>query len=79
MNGVVQGELEFYVNGVGQGVAALNMPSLLYAVVDMYGKCAQVTLTQPSIYQDFSETGKGEYVFSKKKKSFFELRFFFLD
>ncbi|KAF2354220.1 Transposase Tc1-like [Trinorchestia longiramus] len=41
------GELEFYVNGESQGVAAVNLPPLLYAVVDMYGKCAQISLTSP--------------------------------
>ncbi|KAK7071520.1 Neuralized-like protein 4, partial [Halocaridina rubra] len=43
-----QGDLKFYVNGECQGIAAGNLPQILYAVVDMYGKCAQVTLTAPS-------------------------------
>ncbi|KAB7508105.1 Neuralized-like protein 4 [Armadillidium nasatum] len=43
-----RGELLFYVNGDCQGVASCNIPSIVYAVVDMYGKCAQVTLTSPS-------------------------------
>lgn len=44
----IQGDLKFFVNGECQGVAAVNLPQILYAVVDMYGKCAQVTLTAPS-------------------------------
>ncbi|KAK8742036.1 hypothetical protein OTU49_002070, partial [Cherax quadricarinatus] len=43
-----QGDLKFFVNGESQGVAAANLPQMLYAVVDMYGKCAQVTVTAPS-------------------------------
>lgn len=37
-------ELMFYVNGVCQGVAAENLPERLFAIVDLYGKCAQVTI-----------------------------------
>ena len=40
------GELHFYVNGIDQGVAATGLPSKLYAVIDMYGKCAQVSLIE---------------------------------
>ena len=36
------GDLIFFVNGVSQGIAASNLPSRVLAVVDMYGKCAQV-------------------------------------
>eukprot|EP00095_Tigriopus_kingsejongensis_P009407 maker-scaffold143_size313727-snap-gene-1.19 protein:Tk09407 transcript:maker-scaffold143_size313727-snap-gene-1.19-mRNA-1 annotation:"neuralized-like protein 4-like" len=38
------GDLIFYVNGVSQSIAAANLPARVYAVVDMYGKCAQVTI-----------------------------------
>ena len=41
----LQGDLLFFVNGVSQGVAATNIPDHVFAVIDMYGKCAQVTLT----------------------------------
>ncbi|XP_013115152.2 neuralized-like protein 4 [Stomoxys calcitrans] len=37
-------ELEFYVNGESQGVAAVNMPKTLWALVDLYGRCVQVSL-----------------------------------
>lgn len=43
------------MNGESQGVAANDLPPLLYAVVDMYGKCAQITLTQPAHTPDSSE------------------------
>lgn len=38
------GDLHFFVNGVNEGVAASNVLSNIYAVVDLYGKCSQVTL-----------------------------------
>jgi len=34
----------FYVNGVSQGVAADDLPARVFAVIDLYGKCAQVTI-----------------------------------
>ena len=37
-----QGDLIFFVNGVSQGMAASNLPQTVFAVIDMYGKCAQV-------------------------------------
>ncbi|KAG7212691.1 hypothetical protein KM043_012968 [Ampulex compressa] len=40
-------ELIFYINGVSQGVAVTNIPERLFAVVDMYGDCVQVTITHP--------------------------------
>ncbi|XP_067658409.1 neuralized-like protein 4 isoform X2 [Haliotis asinina] len=39
-----QGVLHFYVNGMDQGPAATGIPTRVYAVVDMYGKCAQVSI-----------------------------------
>nr|CAD7580282.1 unnamed protein product [Timema californicum] len=41
-----ENELVFYMNGVCQGVAAEDLPSKVYAVVDMYGKCAQVSIVE---------------------------------
>ena len=38
------GALHFFVNGVDQGPAVTGIPNKVYAVVDMYGKCAQVTV-----------------------------------
>ncbi|KAK9298978.1 hypothetical protein QLX08_007891 [Tetragonisca angustula] len=42
-------ELIFYINGVSQGVAVSNIPERIFAVVDMYGDCVQVTITHPQI------------------------------
>ena len=42
------------MNGESQGIAATDLPPLLYAVVDMYGKCAQITLTHPAHSPDSS-------------------------
>lgn len=43
----LQGELVFYVNGLPQGVAATNIPPQVFAVINMYGNCIQVTTVQP--------------------------------
>lgn len=40
-----QGELIFYINGVSYGVAAEYVPPNVFAVVDVYGEIAQVTVT----------------------------------
>lgn len=44
----VKGELKFFLNGKSLGVAAKNIPEKVYGIVDLYGKCAQVTLTPQS-------------------------------
>ncbi|CAL1286035.1 unnamed protein product [Larinioides sclopetarius] len=38
------GDLHFFVNGIDQGISAHNVTGTVYAVIDMYGKCAQVTI-----------------------------------
>lgn len=48
------GALHFYVNGEDQGQAACGIPAKVYAVVDMYGKCSQVTIVSPD---SIRETG----------------------
>lgn len=40
----VKGELIIYINGEPQGVAAEGLPCLVYALVDLYGKCVQVSI-----------------------------------
>ena len=39
-----RGELRIHVNGIDQGVAAVNVPEKVYAVVDVYWGCKQVTV-----------------------------------
>lgn len=39
-----QGDLIFYVNGDSQGLAAKNIPKNVYALVNLYGKCGQVSI-----------------------------------
>lgn len=39
-----RGELHLWVNGQDCGPAANGLPSRLWAVVDLYGKCTQVTV-----------------------------------
>lgn len=43
-----EGNLHYYLNGVDQGVVCRDLPSGLYAVIDLYGQCAQVTITSGS-------------------------------
>lgn len=45
------GDLIFFVNGVAQGVAASGLPPRVYAVIDMYGKCAQVSLMDNTLQE----------------------------
>ncbi len=48
---VSQGDLIFYINGVSQGIAANNIPKPVYALVNLYGKCVQVSMFPPSVEQ----------------------------
>ncbi|XP_076270318.1 neuralized E3 ubiquitin protein ligase 4 isoform X2 [Rhynchophorus ferrugineus] len=43
-----EGDLIFYINGESQGVAAEGLPNVVYAIVDLYGKCVQVSITSPT-------------------------------
>ena len=38
------GELHIFMNGEDRGVAATEIPSKVYAVIDLYGKCTEVTI-----------------------------------
>uniref|UniRef100_A0A8D0D4H4 Neuralized-like protein 4 n=1 Tax=Sander lucioperca TaxID=283035 RepID=A0A8D0D4H4_SANLU len=43
------GDLHYYINGVDQGVACTGLPSgKVYAVIDLYGQCVQVSITSSS-------------------------------
>ncbi|XP_048476021.1 neuralized-like protein 4 [Rhincodon typus] len=42
------GDLHYFINGVDQGVACSGLPPELYAVVDLYGQCVQVSITSGS-------------------------------
>ena len=37
-----EGALHYFINGEDQGVAMENVPAGVYAVIDLYGVCAQV-------------------------------------
>ncbi|XP_010572600.1 PREDICTED: neuralized-like protein 4, partial [Haliaeetus leucocephalus] len=43
------GELRLWVNGRDWGVAAAGLPPRVWAVVDLYGKCTQVTVVPPEM------------------------------
>ena len=36
--------LHLYVNGVDQGIVTRDVPPIVYALVDLYGQCEQVTI-----------------------------------
>lgn len=60
-----QGELHLWVNGQDCGPAASGLPSRLWAVVDLYGKCTQVTVVscEPPLdteSEDPEESEEGE-------------------
>ncbi|XP_054716329.1 neuralized-like protein 4 [Uloborus diversus] len=38
------GDLHFFINGSDQGISARKVTGTIYAVVDLYGKCAQVSI-----------------------------------
>uniref|UniRef100_A0A671VS71 Neuralized-like protein 4 n=1 Tax=Sparus aurata TaxID=8175 RepID=A0A671VS71_SPAAU len=44
------GDLHYYINGVDQGVACSGLPPGrdVYAVIDLYGQCVQVSITSSS-------------------------------
>ncbi|TRY73920.1 hypothetical protein TCAL_09119 [Tigriopus californicus] len=46
-----QGDLIFFVNGVSQSVAASQLPAKVFAVVDLYGKCARVSIMDNSVQE----------------------------
>ena len=42
------GALNFFVNGIDQGVAATNVPERVFGVIDLYGQASQATIVQSS-------------------------------
>uniref|UniRef100_A0A8C9W3L4 Neuralized-like protein 4 n=1 Tax=Scleropages formosus TaxID=113540 RepID=A0A8C9W3L4_SCLFO len=42
------GDLHYYINGVDQGMACAGLPPEVYAVIDLYGQCVQVSITSSS-------------------------------
>ncbi|XP_031441146.1 neuralized-like protein 4 isoform X2 [Clupea harengus] len=42
------GDLHYYINGVDQGVACTGLPLDVFAVIDLYGQCVQVSITTSS-------------------------------
>lgn len=51
-----KGELIFFINGDSQGVAATNIPSNVHALVNLYGKCGQVTVVSDEIPAEEEES-----------------------
>ncbi|XP_034336317.2 neuralized-like protein 4 isoform X1 [Magallana gigas] len=47
------GTLHYFLNGADQGAACSDVPHGIFAVIDLYGQCAQVSITSGSgVYQD---------------------------
>lgn len=40
------GMLHFFINGEDMGAAPIEVPSSVFAVIDLYGQCAQVSITR---------------------------------
>jgi neuralized-like protein 4 len=40
------GTLHFFINGEDIGAAPIEVPPNIYAVIDLYGQCAQVSITR---------------------------------
>ncbi|XP_041037273.1 neuralized-like protein 4 isoform X1 [Carcharodon carcharias] len=61
----LNGDLHYYINGVDQGVACSGLPPELYAVVDLYGQCVQVSITSgsPPVDNSFSLSNATEKSF----------------
>ena len=45
----IGGKLKFYVNEVDQGTAEDNLPPVVYPMVDLYGKCTQISIVPPAV------------------------------
>ena len=41
------GSLHFFVNGVDLGVATTDIPQNVFAVVDLYGRCVEISIYKP--------------------------------
>ncbi|CAG9781935.1 unnamed protein product [Diatraea saccharalis] len=49
-------ELMFYINGRCIGLAARDLPSKVFAVIDLYGQCVQVSITHSSSMRPIMES-----------------------
>lgn len=49
-----EASLHLFFNGVDQGVAAKDVPGSCYGVVDLYGKCDKVTISDPKVKSELS-------------------------
>ena len=47
----IRGKLKFYVNGKDQGTAEDNLPPVVYPIVDLYGRCTQISIVLPGKYK----------------------------
>ena len=58
-----EGTLRYTINGEDQGLACDNIPPNVYAVVDLYGQCAQVSTETEfkisNVSGDYIQRGNG--------------------
>ncbi|XP_076364931.1 neuralized-like protein 4 isoform X2 [Tachypleus tridentatus] len=69
-----ENRLHLYVNGIDQGTAASDIPSVCYGLVDIYGQCEQVTIVNSNDDQNHrveykEKADKDTGIKEKKKKS----------
>jgi neuralized-like protein 4 len=43
-----ESRLHLYIDGLDQGVAASDLPAYVYAVIDLYGQCEQISIINTS-------------------------------
>ncbi|XP_047040446.1 neuralized-like protein 4 [Helicoverpa zea] len=51
-----KGELTFYLNGRCLGIAAKDLPQRLFAVIDLYGQCVQVSILRTNEIRPIMDT-----------------------
>ena len=39
-----ESRLHLYINGIDQGIAAIDLPPYIYAVIDLYGQCEEISI-----------------------------------
>lgn len=68
--------LHFYVNGVDQGAAAMNVPEKIYGVIDLYGQAAQATIVDNTDF--YSPTTNNSSFSNTTLYRFVKLRLFLI-
>ena len=46
-----ESRLHLYIDGIDQGVATTDLPAYVYAVIDLYGQCEQISIVGPLVVE----------------------------